>query len=68
VSDEHKEMKKALRRFFPKAIWQRCQTHSPEGHDRVKAFPLNATLRIDPNISVSRKEKRYVPILYWNQY
>lgn len=27
VSDEHKGLKKALRRYFPKAIWQRCQTH-----------------------------------------
>ncbi|MGD2156154.1 MAG: transposase [Anaerolineales bacterium] len=27
VSDEHKGLKKALRRYFPKTIWQRCQTH-----------------------------------------
>jgi len=27
VSDEHKGLKKALRRYFPKAIWQRCQAH-----------------------------------------
>ncbi len=27
VSDEHKGLKKALRRYFPKAVWQRCQTH-----------------------------------------
>jgi len=32
TSDEHKGLRKAMRRYFPKATWQRCQTHSPEGH------------------------------------
>jgi putative transposase len=27
VSDEHRGLKAALRRYFPGAIWQRCQTH-----------------------------------------
>ncbi len=27
VSDEHKGLKAALRRYFPGATWQRCQTH-----------------------------------------
>jgi len=27
TSDEHKGLRKAMRRHFPKAIWQRCQTH-----------------------------------------
>lgn len=27
VSDEHRGIKSALRRYFPEAIWQRCQTH-----------------------------------------
>ena len=27
VSDEHRGLKSALRRYFPAAIWQRCQTH-----------------------------------------
>ena len=27
VSDKHKGLKKTLRRYFPKAIWQRCQAH-----------------------------------------
>jgi len=28
TSDEHKGLRKAMRRYFPKATWQRCQTHS----------------------------------------
>ncbi|MBW2309168.1 MAG: transposase [Deltaproteobacteria bacterium] len=32
TSDEHKGLRKTMRRHFPKAIWQRCQTHSTEGH------------------------------------
>jgi putative transposase len=27
VSDEHRGLKAALRRYFPRATWQRCQTH-----------------------------------------
>jgi putative transposase len=27
VSDEHRGLQNALRRYFPKATWQRCQTH-----------------------------------------
>jgi putative transposase len=27
TSDEHKGLRKAMRRYFPKATWQRCQTH-----------------------------------------
>lgn len=27
VSDEHKGLLKALRRYYPRAIWQRCQAH-----------------------------------------
>lgn len=27
VSDEHRGLQAALRRYFPGAIWQRCQTH-----------------------------------------
>lgn len=27
VSDEHKGLRKALRRYFPRAIWHRCQAH-----------------------------------------
>jgi transposase-like protein len=27
VSDEHKGLRKALRRYYPRAIWQRCQAH-----------------------------------------
>ena len=27
ISDEHRGLKNALRRYFPTAIWQRCQTH-----------------------------------------
>lgn len=27
ISDEHRGLKSALRRYFPAAIWQRCQTH-----------------------------------------
>ena len=27
ISDEHRGLKNALRRFFPTSIWQRCQTH-----------------------------------------
>jgi putative transposase len=27
VSDEHLGLRKALRRYFPQAIWNRCQTH-----------------------------------------
>ncbi|MGD8752580.1 MAG: transposase [Anaerolineales bacterium] len=47
VSDEHKGLKKALRRYFPKVIWQRCQTHSPEGHaygdqSPLKRYPLSS--------------------------
>ena len=28
VSDKHKGMRKAISKFFPKAAWQRCQTHT----------------------------------------
>lgn len=27
VSDEHRGLNNALKRYFPGAIWQRCQTH-----------------------------------------
>lgn len=27
VSDEHRGLKAAVRRYFPRATWQRCQTH-----------------------------------------
>ena len=27
TSDEHRGLRAALRRYFPKAIWQRCQAH-----------------------------------------
>jgi transposase-like protein len=27
TSDEHKGLRKAMRRYLPKATWQRCQTH-----------------------------------------
>jgi len=27
TSDEHRGLRAALRRYFPRAIWQRCQTH-----------------------------------------
>jgi putative transposase len=27
TSDEHKGLRKSMRRYFPKATWQRCQTH-----------------------------------------
>jgi putative transposase len=27
TSDEHRGLRKAMRRYLPRAIWQRCQTH-----------------------------------------